>query len=77
MCFSANTMQQIDYLARAVAIFGNQSKLAVAIGYSQHAVWHAFKRGRVSPEMAVAIHKATAGKIKKQHLRPDIFGGGS
>lgn len=70
-------MEQLDSLHRAIAIFGNQSRLAVAIGYSQHAVWHAVKRRRVSPEMAIAIHKATNGKVRKEQLRPDIFGGGA
>jgi DNA-binding transcriptional regulator YdaS (Cro superfamily) len=71
-------MEQISHLHRAIALFGNQSRLADAIGYSQHAVWHACtKRRRVSPQMAVAIHKATKGKVRKQDLRPDIFGGGS
>lgn len=71
-------MEQIRHLHRAIALFGNQSRLADAIGYSQHAVWHACtKRRRVSAEMAVAIHKATKGKVRKEHLRPDIFGGGT
>jgi len=70
-------MEQITALRRAIALFGNQSRLADAIGYSQHAVWHAYeKRRRVSPQMAIAIHKATRGKVRKEHLRPDIFGGG-
>lgn len=67
-------MTQINPLNRAVAIYGSQSRLAEAIGYSQHAVWHALKRQRVSPEMALAIHSATRGKIRKEQLRPDIFG---
>jgi DNA-binding transcriptional regulator YdaS (Cro superfamily) len=50
------------------------SKLAAATGYSQHAVWCAVKRNRVSPAMAAAIHKASKGKIKRADLRPDIFG---
>lgn len=66
--------KQINPLQRAIALFDNPTRLAAAIGYSQHAVWHAAKRGRVSPAMAVAIHKATAGKITKRELRPDIFG---
>lgn len=68
---------QINPLQRAIAVFGNPTRLAAAIGYSQHAVWHAAKRGQVSPKMAVAIHKATRGKVKKQELRPDIFGDGA
>lgn len=68
-------MERTDLLNRAIAIFGNQSRLADAIGYSQHAVWHALKRGQVSAKMALAIHRATNGKVKKHDLRPDIFGG--
>lgn len=67
-------IMQITPLSRAVEHFGNMSKLAAATGYSQHAVWCAVKRNRVSPAMAVAIHKATKGKIKRADLRPDIFG---
>lgn len=74
--FTLAGMTQINHLQRAIAIFGNQSRLADAIGYSQHAVWHACtKSRRVSPQMAIAIHKATKGKVRKEHLRPDIFGG--
>lgn len=65
---------QITPIERAIAHFSNPSRLAAAIGYSQHAVWHAVKVGRVSPRMAVAIHKATRGKVKKSELRPDLFG---
>jgi DNA-binding transcriptional regulator YdaS (Cro superfamily) len=68
-------MQQITKLQEAVELFDTASALARAIGYSQHAVWHAMKRGQVSPRMALAIHKATKGKIRKDELRPDIFGG--
>ncbi len=68
-------MEQINHLQRAIALFGNQSRLADAIGFSQHAVWHALtKARRVSPQMALAIHKATKGRVRKQDLRPDIFG---
>lgn len=57
-------------------MYGKESRLAVAIGFSQHAVWHAVnKRRQCSPQMAIAIHKATKGKIRKEQLRPDIFGG--
>lgn len=67
-------MQKVILIRRAVELFGTQSALAAAIGFSQHAVWHALKRGQVSPRMAVAIHSATKGKIRKEQLRPDIFG---
>lgn len=61
-------------LSRAVEIAGSQHKLAEAIGYSQHAVWHALRRGRVSAEMALKIEKVTAGEVSAADLRPDLFG---
>lgn len=68
-------MDQISALKKAITLCGNQTRLAAAIGFSQHAVWHALKRGSVSPRMAVAIERATGGKIRRDHLCPHIFGG--
>lgn len=68
-------MDNLQHIHRAVAHFKNASRLAAAIGYSQHAVWHAINvRKSVSPRMAVAIHRATRGRVRKDQLRPDIFG---
>ena len=61
-------------LELAIARAGSEAKLAGKIGYSQHAVWHAKRRGRVSAEMAVAIDKFTEGEVSKEMLRPDLFG---
>lgn len=67
-------MDTFNHILRAVAHFENPSRLAAAIGYSQHAVWHAIHvRKQVSPQMAVAIHKATKGQVRKDQLRPDLF----
>jgi len=63
------------HLERAIKHFGNMSRMAHATGYSQHAVWQATKRGQCSPRMALAIHKASKGRVNKRDLRPDIFGG--
>lgn len=66
----------ITVLRKAIALFDNPTRLAAAIGYSQHAVWHALnKRGQVSARMAVAIERATKGQVRREQLRPDIFGG--
>ena len=61
------------HLRSAIVLFGNPTRLAAAIGYSQHAVWHAVKRGRVSARMAVAIHRVTNGAVTAAELRPDLF----
>lgn len=55
---------------------GTQRKLADAIGMTQHAIHHAIKVGRVSPELAVKLDTYTKGLVSKETLRPDIFGSG-
>lgn len=62
-----------NYLEEATRIAGNERKLAKAIGMSQHAVWHARKRGSVSPTMAIKIEKFTKGAVTRRQLRPDLF----
>ena len=58
----------------AIRLFTSEAKLGAATGYSQNAIWHAKRTGRVSAEMAVAIDKATGGQIPKAAMRPDLFG---
>jgi DNA-binding transcriptional regulator YdaS (Cro superfamily) len=58
---------------RAIEIAGSEHRLAKAIGFSQHAVWHARQKGRPSAEMAVAIDRFTKGEISRRDLRPDLF----
>lgn len=53
---------------------GSEEKLGKALGYSQHAIWQARKKGRVSPEMAGKIHDWSGGFISRHDLRPDVFG---
>lgn len=67
-------MSETESLFRkAIDIAGSETRLAKAIGYSQHAVWTARKRGRPSAEMAVAIDKFTQGQVSKHDLRPDLW----
>jgi len=60
-------------LARAIRHFGNSTKLARAIGFTQPAVKRAHRLGRPTAEMCVNIEFATRGKIKREWLRPDVF----
>lgn len=60
-------------LEAAITISGSEAKLGKATGYSQNAIWHAKTKGRVSAEMAAAIHRATNGAVAKNMLRPDIY----
>jgi len=63
-------------LAAAVTIAGSQGKLGKAAGFSQNAIWHATRVGRVSAELALGIERATLGAISRHKLRPDLFGRG-
>lgn len=63
-----------DAIARAQALCGGSvSALARAAGYSQNAIWQANKKGRMTPEMAVRIEKATNGDVPRWRARPDVF----
>lgn len=55
----------------AVKKAGNERQLAFRTGYSQHAIWHARKRGKPTAEMCIRIERATG--IAAALLRPDIF----
>jgi transcriptional regulator with XRE-family HTH domain len=56
----------------AVQTSTSERQLAERTGYSQHAIWHARKRGRPSAEMALRIERATG--VPAALLRPDLFG---
>lgn len=60
-------------LNRAVQIVGSQAALARMIGKSQGhiAVWKS--RGRVPAEVVIPIEIATAGKVTREELRPDLY----
>jgi DNA-binding transcriptional regulator YdaS (Cro superfamily) len=59
--------------ARAIRLAGSEGKLAAATGYSQVAINKARRRGAVSPEMALAVHRSTGGAVPASALRPDLW----
>ena len=59
--------------ARAIRLAGSESKLAAATGYSQVAINKARRRGAVSPEMALAVHRSTGAAVPASALRPDLW----
>lgn len=69
-----NKVEIQKLLRRAIAIAGSQRALAIACGYTQHGIWYAYAKGRVSAELAKRIHDALDGAVSKAELRPDIFG---
>lgn len=62
-----------DLIQSAIDLLGSEAKLGKACGRSQHAIWSAKKKGRVSAELASAIDAATGGRVARHDLRPDLF----
>jgi DNA-binding transcriptional regulator YdaS (Cro superfamily) len=62
-----------DAVACAIALKGSEQKLAAACGVTQPAIWQAKTRGRLSPRLALAIHRATGGAVPASALRPDLW----
>jgi DNA-binding transcriptional regulator YdaS (Cro superfamily) len=60
-------------VARAIAIKESQHKLAAACGVSQALISKAKLGGRLSPRLAIAIHRATEGAVPGSALRPDLW----
>jgi DNA-binding transcriptional regulator YdaS (Cro superfamily) len=69
--FDANSISAA--VARAIAIKESQHKLAAACGVSQALISKAKIDGRLSPRLAIAIHRATAGAVPGSALRPDLW----
>ena len=60
-------------MVEAIAIFGSEDKLAEATGMSQSRINEAKHGGQVGPRLAMAIDRATKGKVSKSALRPDLW----
>ena len=60
-------------IEQAIALAGSEAKLGDGTGYSQVAINKAKRSGRISPEMAKAIHHFTGGEVPGSSLRPDIW----
>jgi DNA-binding transcriptional regulator YdaS (Cro superfamily) len=60
-------------ITRAVAILGSEVKLAAACGVTQPAISKAKLRGRISPRLALAVDRATNGRVPASDLRPDLW----
>ena len=63
-----------NLIQQSIEIIGSQSALARACDVSQVAVHKWMLGGGVSPSSALAIERATDGKITAAQLLPNIFG---
>lgn len=68
-----NKVEIQKLLRRAIAIAGSQRALALACGYTQHGIWYAYTKGRVTGELARRIHDALDGAVADHELRPDLY----
>lgn len=66
-------MSTRELIETAIEHCGSEAKLGEATGYSQHGIWRAKMKGMVSAELALAIHRATQGKVSASTLRPDLW----
>lgn len=62
------------HIQKARGMFKTQADMAAALGCTQQGVSYLLRAKTVSPEMAIAIDRATDGKVSRHVLRPDIFG---
>ena len=62
-------------MALAVEHFGSQQKLVEALGcFSQQTISRVLNcENKPAPELALAIHHSTNGKVPKWVIRPDLF----
>ena len=66
----------LEALERAIEVAGSQAELARRIGgnVKQAHVWNWLNRdGQIPAEMVLLIETATAGKVKREELRPDLY----
>lgn len=69
-----STAETAALIEEAARLFnGSETKLARAAGFSQNALWHARRVGRVSGDLAAGIDRATAGRVSMARLRPDLI----
>ena len=63
-----------DFRHRLLEFFGSQCALANRLDIRQQSVAGWFAAGRIPPERCRQIEEITGGEIKREELRPDIFG---
>lgn len=66
----------MSYLKKAVDILGGQNKTARILSVSQPTVhyWLNESENGIPAEYCAKMEEATLGRIKREQLRPDLFG---
>lgn len=61
-------------LDRACDALGSQQALAAALGIRSPSISEWRAKNRVPAERCAEIERATGGAVKREELRPDVFG---
>jgi DNA-binding transcriptional regulator YdaS (Cro superfamily) len=61
-----------EIIERAIEAAGGQTALAKALGIKTQAISQ-WKHNGVPAEKALAVERASGGKVKCHELRPDVF----
>lgn len=66
-------MNELTPIRKAVAIVGNQTKLAEVCDVAPSAVQQWVASGHVPAKRVLTIEAATGGQVTRHELRPDIY----
>jgi DNA-binding transcriptional regulator YdaS (Cro superfamily) len=65
----------MNAIERAIKAAGGPTALAKSMGFPYPSTVTNWKRaGTIPPEHCIAVERATAGKVTRYDLRPDVFG---
>jgi DNA-binding transcriptional regulator YdaS (Cro superfamily) len=59
--------------AKAIELAGSEAALARETGFTQPAINKAKKTGRISSDLAKAVHAFSKGQVAGSDLRPDLW----
>lgn len=64
----------IEALRRAINILGSQQRAAEIVGVKQPSIsWMARHGAKVPAEWCIPLEKATAARVTRHDLRPDLY----
>lgn len=66
-------MNELTPIRKAVAIVGNQTKLAEILDVAPSAVQQWVAANHVPAKRVLAVEAATGGQVTRSELRPDIY----
>lgn len=68
-------MTKAEALRIAIRIAGGPSAAAAKLGISRQALWKMTRRGEAPIERVNDFERIAGGRVTREELRPDVFGG--